>query len=619
MLVSHYQKIKGVLIIGLALLVGVGSLYATDRVFYSWYPDTLTVSPGETLNIALMLETDSMLLGYGFSGTIDTTILEWLGSNFDTTAADTGGLDMTYCDYIDTVGAFGGYALNFFGCNPGVPVGIWVAVNIQLYVKDGSLPGYYVLETPYPPNPNCFTNCDNIEYCDMPGYPGVIQIEAVPGDVGCTTILAPPDTVIADSTYIPSARIKNFGPDSAGPIPVICVIDTSGTTIYKDTLEISVLAGEDTTTVAFDPWIVPVPNILYDVTVFTAYPGDPQPGNDTLSKIVYCSFPPGDIGPVSITNPPDTVYIDSIYTPSAMVANFTADSTGSFTAICDIGSGGKQQWADTVSVLGLGGYDTVVVDFAPWTVPEAHVNYTVDVFTVYGLDINPNNDTLSTGIFSTFPPGDVGPIAIPSPPESVYTDSVYVPSAEITNFMADSTGSFTVICTFDSSGIILWADTSTVPGLGGMDTALINFDSLTIPSAQGEYNLTVITQYIHDADATNDTLTKAIYAIVVGIDEQLKQLLIPKTFSLFQSYPNPMTSLTTIFYQIPEKCFVTLEIYDVTGRLVRTLVHDLKEPGYYIVRWDGRTDYGRPVSSGNYFYTIRAGSFTDLKKITVVR
>lgn len=92
-------------------------------------------------------------------------------------------------------------------------------------------------------------------------------------------------------------------------------------------------------------------------------------------------------------------------------------------------------------------------------------------------------------------------------------------------------------------------------------------------------------------------------------------------FSLAQNYPNPFRSLgaTTILYSIPQDNErVVLRIYDVAGRRVRTLVHDIQPRGQYIVRWDGRNDRGYKVSAGIYFYRIIVGRKTMSKKLIVL-
>jgi flagellar hook assembly protein FlgD len=62
-----------------------------------------------------------------------------------------------------------------------------------------------------------------------------------------------------------------------------------------------------------------------------------------------------------------------------------------------------------------------------------------------------------------------------------------------------------------------------------------------------------------------------------------------------------------------------MNIYDVTGRLVKTLVNEPQEPGYYKVLWDGKDDLRKAVSSGIYFYRLEAGDFTAMRKMVVMR
>ena len=98
---------------------------------------------------------------------------------------------------------------------------------------------------------------------------------------------------------------------------------------------------------------------------------------------------------------------------------------------------------------------------------------------------------------------------------------------------------------------------------------------------------------------------------------------IPKFCALGQSYPNPFEKITEIRYQIGvdsrQKAVVSMNIYDVTGRLVRTLVNELQEPGYYNVSWDGKDDFGKAVPSGIYFYRLEAGDFTGMRKMVIMR
>lgn len=87
----------------------------------------------------------------------------------------------------------------------------------------------------------------------------------------------------------------------------------------------------------------------------------------------------------------------------------------------------------------------------------------------------------------------------------------------------------------------------------------------------------------------------------------------PSKYSLSQNYPNPFNPSTKISYQIAKDELVTLKIYDNTGREVTTLVNGIQTAGYHTVEFKSN------LSSGTYFFKIAAGSFTDTKKMTVIK
>ncbi|MCB0261289.1 MAG: T9SS type A sorting domain-containing protein, partial [Calditrichaeota bacterium] len=68
-----------------------------------------------------------------------------------------------------------------------------------------------------------------------------------------------------------------------------------------------------------------------------------------------------------------------------------------------------------------------------------------------------------------------------------------------------------------------------------------------------------------------------------------------------------------------EKALVTLEIYDITGRKIQTLLNDEQEPGVYTVSWDGTNQFGEKVSSGIYFYRMAAGKFIQTRRMMLLK
>ena len=95
---------------------------------------------------------------------------------------------------------------------------------------------------------------------------------------------------------------------------------------------------------------------------------------------------------------------------------------------------------------------------------------------------------------------------------------------------------------------------------------------------------------------------------------------VPMEFALNQNYPNPFNPSTMIRYQLPEQTMVTIAIYDLMGRKVRTLVPgETQLAGYRQVVWNATNDFGQPVSAGMYIYTIQAGTYRMTKKMVLMK
>ncbi len=86
-----------------------------------------------------------------------------------------------------------------------------------------------------------------------------------------------------------------------------------------------------------------------------------------------------------------------------------------------------------------------------------------------------------------------------------------------------------------------------------------------------------------------------------------------------QNYPNPFNPSTTIQYSLPEPCHVIVEIFDLLGRRVRTLVDQEQLTGPYTVTWDGTDGSGTPVATGVYLYKLRAGDYVQSKKMLLLK
>jgi hypothetical protein len=114
---------------------------------------------------------------------------------------------------------------------------------------------------------------------------------------------------------------------------------------------------------------------------------------------------------------------------------------------------------------------------------------------------------------------------------------------------------------------------------------------------------------------TDSTLLK--YEKTVGVKEE--QPVQARFFKVFQNYPNPFNSTTQIKFEIPEAGLVSLTIHDLLGKVVATLLNEEKEQGVYSVRWGGKDNYGRELSSGIYFYRFKTWAFHEARKIIFLK
>ncbi|MFH1373066.1 MAG: FlgD immunoglobulin-like domain containing protein [bacterium] len=93
----------------------------------------------------------------------------------------------------------------------------------------------------------------------------------------------------------------------------------------------------------------------------------------------------------------------------------------------------------------------------------------------------------------------------------------------------------------------------------------------------------------------------------------------PDQFELSQNYPNPFNPTTTIGFSLPQSEHVTLEIVNIQGQIVRTLIDEVRSAGHHHIEWDATSDAGNKLASGVYFYRLKAGDNIDSKKMTLLK
>ena len=105
---------------------------------------------------------------------------------------------------------------------------------------------------------------------------------------------------------------------------------------------------------------------------------------------------------------------------------------------------------------------------------------------------------------------------------------------------------------------------------------------------------------------------------------QLQELFVPAQSMVLPNFPNPFNPETWIPYQLSRDSHVTIAIYDLQGHLIGTLDIGQKPSGYYLSKsqaayWDGRSGTGELVSSGLYFYHLKAGDYSAVKRMLILK
>ena len=142
------------------------------------------------------------------------------------------------------------------------------------------------------------------------------------------------------------------------------------------------------------------------------------------------------------------------------------------------------------------------------------------------------------------------------------------------------------------------------------------------PQALELFTAADVRQWLNQAQGLH--LTDPTFQRGIRFLEQLLTVLAPKETTLLPNYPNPFNPETWIPYRLAEDAFVTLTIYDSSGRIVRTLDVGHRVAAFYesrskAIHWDGRNEIGEQVASGVYFYHLSAGNYSATRKMLILK
>jgi hypothetical protein len=317
---------------------------------------------------------------------------------------------------------------------------------------------------------------------------------------------------------------------------------------------------------------------------------------------VFDNFFPGDFlvrGICSAMNDGGVIFLNSpsvVCTGDTVSVCVTVENFGSVSDTIQVIST-INGFADTSTIPDVppGTTDSICFD---WIAPlPGSTFYTLVSCVEVTDDTNTSNDCDSTSLLAIVcSVRDGGVIAIQAP-DTVCTDSTANICITVQNF-GDPSETFNVISTIDG-----FTDTSEVLNLDPGESTSVCFD-WTAPGTTGTYTLASCTMVPGDVNPSNDCDSSSLVTAVcpVGIEESPERTSLTSSVFLYQNEPNPFHQLTAISYQLRAHSQISLKVYDITGRLVETLVDEEQEPGEYHIPISNHQLPG----SGIYFYRLKS-------------
>ncbi len=197
---------------------------------------------------------------------------------------------------------------------------------------------------------------------------------------------------------------------------------------------------------------------------------------------------------------------------------------------------------------------------------------------------------------------------------STATDET-IPFTWESSYDVDSDLTYKLIVTLDYPGNVYTQDYLNI------SDASTSISTYEYASFMTDFNLTLwnIDYVVEVSDEEFTVISQAGEFVLNNTLLSTDSKIIPEVFALHQNYPNPFNPVTSLRYDLPEDGLVNITIYDMMGRIVKTLVNSSQTAGYKSISWNAANDRNESVSAGLYLYTIQAGEFRQTKKMVLLK
>ncbi|RKZ00702.1 MAG: hypothetical protein DRQ10_03645, partial [Candidatus Hydrothermota bacterium] len=261
--------------------------------------------------------------------------------------------------------------------------------------------------------------------------------------------------------------------------------------------------------------------------------------------------------------------------------------------------------------LGLHNGDIVKLSFHFFSdASDTALGWYVDAIEFYQLSTEVYNDVILKAI--TWSVGST------QNPDTIVQGNVVRLGAIVRNNLFGPTATFRVFAkVFNDKGELVYSSSKLVRYLAPGESRTVYFSPDWIPTRVCEYRLSVMIRKVGDPNIENNSMVVPML-VVSATGAAGDGVEIPKVFFMNISGANPFRTSTTIDFGLPKAADVELKVYDIRGRVVKTLVSGSMNAGYHSVKWDGKDESDHRVAAGVYFIKFNAGDFSTMRKVILL-
>lgn len=146
----------------------------------------------------------------------------------------------------------------------------------------------------------------------------------------------------------------------------------------------------------------------------------------------------------------------------------------------------------------------------------------------------------------------------------------------------------------------------------------IHFEMDVYSTTEAGYR-SLFLEYYEDGNLIHNLTLDSAFYVKRPTDVDLPDVTVPTEFVLYENFPNPFNPTTTIRYALPEQSSVALTVFDIQGRVIKTITPGVQSPGWYEQHWNGIDASGNPVGTGMYFCRLSAGKHTEVIKMIYLK